>query len=218
MTTTQPSTQWKKLVPTPPVDIEALREKYAAERARRMNKLGADQYLPVPFEGKFAHFDKDLYASGDRGYGPVQREVEVLVIGGGFMGLVLGADLTKAGVEDFVILDVTADFGGTWYWNRYPGVRCDVESYIYMPLLEEIGTIPTEKYSTGPEIFAHLQQIAHKYDLYRDALFQTTVTELRWDEAAGKWLVSTNRGDLIRARYVAMSIGLMHRPKLPGLA
>jgi cyclohexanone monooxygenase len=216
MTTTQPSTQWKKLVPTTPVDIEALREKYAAERARRMNKLGADQYLPVPFEGKFAHFDKDPYASGDRGYGPVQREVEVLVIGGGFMGLVLGADLTKAGVEDFVILDVTADFGGTWYWNRYPGVRCDVESYIYFPLLEETGYMPREKYSTGGEIFEYCQLLASHFGLYDHAMFQTRVTGMTWNEQEARWHVQTDQGDEIVAKFVATQSGLFMRPHLPG--
>ena len=125
--------------------------------------------------------------------------------------------LREAGIEDFRIFEAGGDFGGTWYWNRYPGVQCDVESYVYMPLLEEVGTIPTEKYAHGPEIFAHAQAIGRHYDLYDRALFQTNVTALDWDESARRWLVSTNRSDRIHARFVCMANGPYSRPKLPGI-
>lgn len=194
------------------IDLEAVREKYRQERDKR--SVGRTYQFA---RGDFSRYARDPYTERQERE-PLTDEVDVAVVGAGIGGLLTGAHLRKeTGLERIRLIDEAGDVGGTWYWNRFPGVRCDVESYIYMPLLEEIGTIPTEKYSTGPEIFAHLQKIAHRYDLYRDALFQTTVTELRWDEAAGKWLVSTDRGDLIRARYVAMSIGLMHRPKLPAL-
>ena len=118
-----------------------------------------------------------------------------MVIGGGFGGLLAGARLREAGVEDVRIIEKGGDFGGTWYWNRYPGAMCDVESYIYLPLLEELGYVPTEKYARAPEILAHSQAIGRKYDLYRGACFQTEVTEMRWDEDSARWIVATNRGD-----------------------
>ncbi|MGI9432917.1 MAG: flavin-containing monooxygenase, partial [Myxococcota bacterium] len=108
-------------------------------------------------------------------------------------------------------------FGGTWYWNRYPGAQCDIEAYIYLPLLEELGYVPKEKYSHAPEILAHSQAIGRKYDLYRNACFQTEVTDMSWDEGEARWIVSTNRGDRMKARFVCMSNGPLNRPKLPGI-
>jgi cyclohexanone monooxygenase len=115
------------------------------------------------------------------------------------------------------IIEKGGDFGGTWYWNRYPGAMCDVESYIYLPLLEELDYVPSEKYARAPEILAHSRAIGRQYDLYRNACFQTEVTEMRWDEAGARWTVSTNRGDRMRAHHVVMSNGPLNRPKLPGI-
>jgi cation diffusion facilitator CzcD-associated flavoprotein CzcO len=197
-----------------PFDPDALRDRYRAERDKRLRADGNAQYVEV--RGEFAHFVEDPYVE------PIEREplhdeVEVVVIGGGFGGLLAGARLREAGFEDIRLIEKGGDFGGTWYWNRYPGAQCDVESYIYLPLLEELGYVPTEKYSRAPEILAHSQAIGRKYDLYRNACFQTEVTELRWDEAAKRWIVSTNRGDRMRARFVCMSNGPLNRPKLPGI-
>ncbi|MEY3167714.1 MAG: hypothetical protein RLZZ343_1517, partial [Actinomycetota bacterium] len=134
-----------------------------------------------------------------------------------FGGLLAGARLREAGIEDIRMIEKGGDFGGTWYWNRYPGAACDVESYIYLPLLEEIGYIPTQKYSQAPEILEHSRAIARHFDLYRNACLQTEVTELRWDEEQLRWVIRTNRGDQMRARYVVMANGPLHRPKLPGI-
>ncbi|WP_397421602.1 flavin-containing monooxygenase, partial [Phenylobacterium sp.] len=147
----------------------------------------------------------------------LSEEVEVVVVGGGFGGQLAAARLREAGVDDIRIIEKGGDFGGTWYWNRYPGAACDIESYIYLPLLEEVGYVPVEKYSRAPEILRHSRAIAEKFDLYRGALFQTEVTEMRWDEAAARWTVSTNRGDALKARFVVMANGPLHRPKLPGI-
>ena len=87
------------------------------------------------------------------------------------------------------------DFGGTWYWNRYPGAQCDIESYIYLPLLEELDYIPTEKYACAKEILEYSQAIGRHYDLYEGALFQTEVTHMRWDDTIARWIISTNRDD-----------------------
>ena len=196
-------------------DPDALREKYRAERNKRLRSEGNDQYLEV--KGAFAHFIEDPYVDPGFHRAPIHDEVEVVVIGGGFGGLLAGARLREAGVESIRILEKGGDFGGTWYWNRYPGAACDVESYIYLPLLEELAYVPKEKYTHAPEILAHSRAIGEHYDLYRGACFQTEVTELRWDENDSRWIVSTNRGDRMRARFVCMANGPLHRPKLPGI-
>ena len=174
------------------VDPEALRAKYQAERDKRLRDDGNTQYRP--FEGDFARFLEDPYVKPGFTRAPVSEELDVVVIGGGFSGLCTGARLREAGVQSLRMIEVGDDFGGTWYWNRYPGVQCDIESYVYLPMLEELGSMPTLKYAYGPEIFAHAQAIGRHYDLYRDALFQTQVTRLVWDEASLRWQVGTNRG------------------------
>jgi cyclohexanone monooxygenase len=196
-------------------DPEALRAKYRAERDKRLRADGNEQYREIA--GDFAHYLDDPYVEPGFSRAPLTDEVEVVVIGGGFGGLLAGARLREAGIDDLRIIEKGGDFGGTWYWNRYPGAACDIESYIYLPLLEEVGYLPVEKYARAPEILAHSRAIAERFDLYRGALFQTEVTELRWDEAAKRWIVSTNRGDAIRARFVCMANGPLHRPKLPGI-
>jgi cation diffusion facilitator CzcD-associated flavoprotein CzcO len=196
-------------------DPEALRARYRAERDKRLRADGNAQYLEVA--GDFARFLDDPYVEPGFTRGPLTDEVEVVVIGGGFGGLLAGARLRQAGVESVRMIEKGGDFGGTWYWNRYPGAACDVESYIYLPLLEELGYVPVEKYSRAPEILTHSRAIGRHFDLYRDACFQTEVTDLSWDEAASRWIVSTNRGDAMRARFVVMANGPLHRPKLPGI-
>ncbi len=195
-------------------DPDALREKYRLERDKRLRDEGNSQYIEI--SGEYEEYLEDPYVA------PFEREplhdaVDVVVIGGGFGGLLAGARLRQAGVTDLRMIEKGGDFGGTWYWNRYPGAACDVESYIYLPLLEEIGYIPKQKYSNAPEILAHSQAIARHFDLYRNACLQTEVTEMRWDDTDNRWVISTNRGDHMRARYVVMANGTLHRPKLPGI-
>ncbi|MGI9592661.1 MAG: NAD(P)-binding protein, partial [Myxococcota bacterium] len=161
-------------------DPDALREKYRREREKRLRPEGTDQYVEVT--GEHAHFVDDPYVEPGFSREPLRDEVDVVLIGGGFGGLLAGAGLRQLGVEDVRVIEKGGDFGGTWYWNRYPGVACDIESYVYLPLLEELGYVPKEKYSRGAEIFAHCRAIARKFDLYRDVCFQTEVTGLRWDE------------------------------------
>jgi cation diffusion facilitator CzcD-associated flavoprotein CzcO len=197
------------------LDLDALREKYREERDRRLRTDGMDQYIEIA--GDYAHFEHDPWVDGDIERAPVVEEVDVLLIGAGFGGLLAGARLRQQGVKDLRIIEKGGDVGGTWYWNRYPGVACDVESYIYLPLIEEVGTRPTEKYSKGEEIFAHCRALAKKYELYEGALFQTEVTEVRWDDSSDRWVVRTDRGDVLRARFVCMAIGFLEKPKLPGI-
>ena len=196
-------------------DPETLKAKYRAERDKRVRADGNEQYREI--KNEFAHYLEDPYVAPGFKREPLTDEVEVVVVGGGFGGLLAGARLREAGVDDIRLIEKGGDFGGTWYWNRYPGAACDIESYIYLPLLEEIGYMPVEKYSRAPEILRHSRAIGEKFDLYRNACFQTEVTALRWDEKASRWIVETNRGDKMRARYVVMANGPLHRPKLPGI-
>ncbi len=198
-----------------PFDPEALRERYRQERDRRLRPEGNDQYVEV--KGDFSHYIDDPYVEPGFTRAPLTDGVDALIIGGGFGGLMAGAHLRKAGIERIRIIEKGGDFGGTWYWNRYPGAQCDIEAYIYLPLLEETGFLPKEKYSYAPEILAHARRIGEHFDLYRDACFQTQIAAVTWLEEESLWLVTTNRDDRIRARYVVMSNGPLNRPKLPGI-
>ena len=206
-----------KRIPTPAelgFDPSDLRKKYADERTKRLRADGNSQYQEIA--GKFAHFEEDPYVA------PIKREaltedLDVVIMGAGFGGLLAAARLQEAGITRLRIIEKGGDVGGTWYWNRYPGAQCDIESYVYLPLLEETGYMPKEKYSFQPEIFEHAQRIAKHFDLYKRACFQTQIKEARWDDATERWIVTTDRGDLFRARFVVMSSGPLNRPKLPAI-
>ncbi|SNT30554.1 cyclohexanone monooxygenase [Streptosporangium subroseum] len=197
------------------LDKESLRQKYLEERDKRLRPDGNDQYLRLT--GRFAHYLDDPYTPKTE-RAPKTDHVTVAFIGGGFAGLLTGARLREAGVDDVRIIEKGGGFGGTWYWNRYPGAQCDTASFVYMPLLEETGHMPTEKYAHAPEILEHCRRIAEHYGLYDDALFHTEVEDLEWDEARSRWIIRTNRGDEFTAQFVAMGTGPLHVPKLPGIA
>ena len=196
------------------IDPGALHAKYLAERDKRLRDDGAAQYVALDNESRYL---ADPYVDAGYTRAPREVEVEVAIIGGGFAGLMTAARFHTEGLEDVAIIERGSDFGGTWYWNRYPGAACDVEAYIYMPLLEEIGTIPTQKYVGAPEIFEHTRAIGRHYGLYDKALFRTEVRALRWVEEADRWTISTNHGDTITARFVCLGVGQVTRPKLPGI-
>ncbi|MSX21329.1 MAG: NAD(P)-binding protein, partial [Actinobacteria bacterium] len=197
----------------PSFDPDALREKYRFERDKRIRQDGNEQYVDI---SRFEHYLDDPYVElVERA--PLFDEVDVAVIGGGFGGQLAGARLREAGVENLRMIEKGGDFGGTWYWNRYPGAACDVESYIYLPLLEELGFMPAQKYTPAPEILAHSRAIGEHFRLYENALFQTEVTSVQWDDSEKRWVIGTNRGDAMRARFVVMANGPLHRPKLPGI-
>ena len=196
-------------------DPDKLRERYRLERDKRLRDDGNDQYIEMI--GDFANYIDDPYVNSIPARNPRTDETEIIIIGGGFGGLIAGARLRETGFNDLRIIEKGGDFGGTWYWNRYPGAACDTEAYIYLPLCEELGVVPTQKYAQGPEIRKHSQLIAQHYKLYENACLQTEVTDMQWDEKTALWLIKTNRGDTMRARYVIMSNGPINRPKLPGI-
>jgi cyclohexanone monooxygenase len=198
------------------IDTEALQKKYNLERDRRLKLRPQGNAQYVKLEGPFAHYLDDPYTERKE-RAPRREDVDVAVLGGGFGGLLAAARLKEAGVNDIRIFEKGGGFGGTWYWNRYPGAMCDVESYVYLPLLEEVGYMPIEKYSSAPEILEYAHKIAEKYDLYRGVLFHTEIEELRFDERASRWIISTDRGDTIRAKFFVMASGPLQEPKLPGV-
>lgn len=196
-------------------DPDALRDKYRVERDKRLREDANDQYNEI--KGEFSNFIEDPYITMDIDRKPLTDEVEVAIIGGGFGGLIAGARLSELGFEDIRIIEKGGDFGGTWYWNRYPGAACDTEAYIYLPLLEELDYVPSQKYAHAPEILSHSKNIAEKYGLYENACLQTEVTGMQWDSLASRWVIQTNRQDRFKAKFVIMSNGPLHRPKLPGI-
>jgi cyclohexanone monooxygenase len=196
------------------LDKAALRRKYAEERAKRLRADGNDQYLRLA--GRLAHYLADPYTPV-RPREPRTDHVTFAFIGGGFAGLVTAARLVEAGIRDVRVVEKGGDFGGTWYWNRYPGAQCDTASMVYMPLLEETRHMPTEKYARGPEILAHCQRIGRQYALYDQALFHTEVRDIAWDEGRSAWRIRTNRDDAFTAQFVGLGAGPLHVPKLPGI-
>ncbi|WP_373077552.1 flavin-containing monooxygenase [Zhongshania sp.] len=197
------------------IDIPALKVKYRQERDRRVRQEGQKQYAR-PAEDVTHSYAADPHmpvVPRD----PVNKEIDVVVLGGGWSGILAGVHLKKAGVSSFCNIDHAGDFGGVWYWNRYPGVQCDNDAYCYLPLLEEMGYMPSKKFEDGFNIRAYAQSIAKRFGLYDNALFHTTITAMRWDDAIKRWCISTDRGDTIRARFVVMANGLLNIPKLPAI-
>ena len=197
------------------VDIDAMRAKYAQERQKRLRTEGGAQYLEL--DGDLADlYEVDPYTTvAERD--PIDEDVEVVVLGGGFAGLLSGAYLKKAGVQDVRVIDMAGDFGGVWYWNRFPGIQCDNDAYCYVPMLEELDFLPSKKFADGAEIFGHCQAMGKHFGLYDGAIFSTQVETMRWDQSIKRWRLSTNRGDDIRARFVVMAQGSYNKPKLPGI-
>ena len=196
-----------------PSSIEAARARYDAERAKRLRDDGLGQYQSL----REHHLDQDPWADPDFTRDAITEEVDVVVLGGGWAGMLAGINLVRRGITNFRIVEKAADFGGTWYWNRYPGCMCDVDATIYLPLLEETGYMPTEKYASATEIFGYCQLLGRHFGLYEHALFQTEVESLVWDDDAHRWDLTTQRGDRIRTQFFVSAGGLMHKAKLPGI-
>ena len=193
---------------------EKLKKKYREEREKRLRPDGNEQYIEL--KEQLAYFLDDPYKDVTK-RDSVRDDVQFTFIGGGFAGLVVGARLSEVGLSSIRIVEKGGDFGGTWYWNRYPGAQCDTASMVYMPLLEETGHIPSEKYVHGPEILKHCQRIGQQYGLYKDALFHTQVVAVEWLEERKRWLIKTNRNDEFTSQFLGMGTGPLHVPKLPGI-
>ena len=197
------------------IDIDALREKYQHERDKRLRPEGSTQYLEL--KGEFAEYAEVDPHTPVTPRTPIDEDIEVAVLGGGIAGLLAGSYLKKAGTDDVRVIEMGGDFGGVWYWNRFPGIQCDNDAYCYVPMLEELNYVPSKKFADGAEIYEHCRRIAKHFGLYDGAIFSTQVRTVRWDESIKRWQLTTNRGDDIRARFVVLTAGSYNRPKLPGI-
>ena len=209
--------QFDPLKPTeaPQEYYDEIKRKFAEARDLRLNYRpdGTQQYTS-DLTGELEKYEIDPWVMEPVSRGPLTDHVECLFIGGGFSALLTAARLREKGIESIRIVERGADVGGTWYWNRYPGVACDVSAYDYLPLLDEMNYVPKSYFAQGPEIFTHCQAIAQRYDLYKLAVFQTTVTSTIWDAKRKVWVISTDRGDKMTAQYVIVANGTLSKPKL----
>lgn len=195
--------------------IDQLRERYRLEQQKRLRPEGMAQWREL--KGEFEDLDRDPFVEPGFTREPVLEDTTVVIVGGGFAGMLTAIHLGKHGITDFRIVEKAGDFGGTWYWNRYPGCMCDVESFTYLPLLEETGFMPSERYASATEIYEYSKLLARTFDLYPHALFQTDVTGAEWDEEARRWLVTTTRGDRLSSCFMVLAGGILHKAKLPGI-
>ena len=196
-------------------DPQVVRAKYLAERDKRLVP-GRSAIRDLTRDEHFARFRADPFTPVTP-RDAITDKVDVVIVGGGIAGLLAGASLRKAGIERIRIVDQAGGVGGTWYWNRYPGVMCDVESYQYLPMLEELGYVPKHRYAYGDEILGHLQAIADRFDLVADGLFHTGVTKAEWHEDTARWHVHTDRGDDVSCRYYVLAVGILNLLKLPAI-
>lgn len=204
-----------KMPPLEAVDIPALREKYRAEKEKRLRKEGQAQYVKLSGDVLPDYATDPHKAVEPRA--AIDEEFDVMILGAGWGGIKAAYYLAKQGVTDIRNIDTAGDWGGVWYWNRYPGVQCDNDAYCYLPLLEEMGFMPSKKFSDGNEIQAYAKSIAERFGFADKGLFHTQVTSLKWDEASSRWHVGTNRGDTLRPRFVITAPGVLNMPKLPSI-
>jgi cation diffusion facilitator CzcD-associated flavoprotein CzcO len=195
------------------IDIPSLREKYRIEKEKRLRKDGQEQYVRLSDEGLPDDTVDPYMALTERA--PLDEEFDVMVLGAGWGGIKASYYLAKQGITSIRNVDTAGDFGGVWYWNQYPGVQCDNDAYCYLPLLEEMGFMPSKKFSDGAEIQAYARSIAERFGFADKALFHTQVTSLKWHAESGRWHVGTSRGDTLRPRFVIVAPGVLNMPKLP---
>src|SRR5690349_23723918 len=199
-------------MPPQPAGASFDAEEQARYRAFKESRRGAADYMAM--EGEFARYLEDVYSEPPIERDALTDECDIVVVGAGFAGLLMWHKLQDEGFIDVRFCEKGGDVGGTWYWNRYPGIACDVESYSYFPLLEEMGYYPTMKFASGFEILEYCQSMADKFGFYDHCLFHTTVESTVWDEETGRWTVTTDRGDAMKARFVILANGILTSPKL----
>ncbi|KAF5601190.1 cyclohexanone 1 2-monooxygenase [Fusarium pseudocircinatum] len=210
--------------------VAEVKQRYKQEHDKRLRSDGLSQFTDLYSVPKFQNFKQDPWADQST-YDKLARAADgdscdFAIVGTGIGALLFAARLIQAGVraENLRFIDTAAGWGGTWYWNRYPGLMCDVESYIYMPLLEETGYIPKNKYSTGKEIREHLERVAAKYGLTDRVWFRTRMDECVWDDEKQEWVMKLvelvhggkeHEAVTVTSRFVILTTGLMLVPQVP---
>ena len=198
-------------------------QKYDQERNKRTREDGTSQYIDLRQSEKYKQFIENPWIkAGTPIHVPVQDggHCKVLVLGAGFGGILFAVRCIEAGIDknDVVIVDPAGGFGGTWYWNRYPGLMCDVESHIYLPLLEEMGYMPKQRYASGSEIREYVEKVCSKYGLHDRAMFQSSVRTVVWNENTNEWdvkIVKNPKGGeksehTLHANFVPLAPGKAH--------
>lgn len=213
-----------------------IQEKYTAEAQKRLRPDGVAQFLNLEEsdDARLRRLADDPWADHaaldalEPPISPGSRH-KFLVIGAGISGLLSAVRLIQAGfsADQIRLVDGAGGIGGTWYWNRYPGIHCDVEAYIYMPLLQETGYMPSTKYASGVEIRNYLNDVAKKYNLADKVLLRSTVEGVEWDEGSNVWKanISAGRGPrgadkstfTAEAEFVVLTSGLLAKPHVPKL-
>ncbi|KAJ0382442.1 hypothetical protein COL922a_012562 [Colletotrichum nupharicola] len=212
------------------VDFMALNKKYTEEKEKRLRADGNGQYVELEKDERFRKLAEDPWVDHAKlnAQPPNLKdgdEVKVVILGAGFGGLLYAIRFIQAGLraEDIRLVDVAGGFGGTWYWNRYPGLMCDIESYTYMPLLEETGYVPKHRYSYGPELMAHAERMAEMWNLTDKGVFRSQIRSYEWDDEAKRWdvVVEQGRGPgeeavtmKVRSQFVVLANGVLNHPKL----
>ncbi len=213
--------------------LDAVRKRYAEEANKRLRPEGSSQFIQLTQtdEARLRDLAEDPWVdhialnakSSPIGHNSTYR---FFILGAGFGGLQYAVRLINDGIataDEIRLVDAAGGFGGTWYWNRFPGLHCDVESYVYLPLLEQTGYIPTHKYAPGQEIREHAERIAHKWGLEDKTLFRTDIESVEWDGRTQLWIVNSieRRGPAepikrtFRAQYVYLAAGVLTRPQIP---
>ncbi|KAH7130024.1 monooxygenase [Dendryphion nanum] len=209
-------------------------QRYDEERERRLRTDGIEQYidLSVSDSKEVSEFLEDPWVGSEKVKDlktlfPNDR-CKLLILGAGWGGLQYAFQMIQKGMnaEDIRIVDIAAGFGGTWYWNRYPGLKCDIESYCYIPLLEETGHVPSQRYASGEEIRLQSGYVAQKWGVADNAVFQTKAERMVWNEHVKEWsveLAQKRKGEdvqtlRIQASFVATVNGVLNYPKIPDIA
>ena len=191
-------------------DPQEMRSKYDFERDRRLRADGEEQYEET--DGDLYHYNDDPQTDEWFVRDLVQKEIEIAILGGGFGGLLMAARLQEAGITNFRLVERGGDFGGTWYWNRYPGARCDTSSleysYSFSPQLEQEWEW-SERYPGQAEILSYLNHVADRFDLRPNIRFNTRLNQAEFQDSKNQWQLGLDNNHQLSCRFLLMATGCL---------